>query len=197
MDKNAKYWDINQDFYKEKFSKGLDYKSYMNTSKEHEQSRWQAVYDLVKLNDDQKDLLKSWTRKVNVLCMSGSFCGDCVRQGPIIQRIAEASKVIDLRFIDRDSNPDLSERLRILGGSRVPVVVFLSEDFFEFARFGDRTLSTYRKMASEQLGAACHTGIIPPAEEELAILSQEWIDIFERAHIALRLSPMLRERYKD
>jgi thiol-disulfide isomerase/thioredoxin len=197
MDKNAKYWDINQDFFKEKFGQGLDYKSYMDTSKEHEQSRWQAVYDRVSLTDEQKELINSWTRKMNVLCMSGAFCGDCVRQGPIIQRIAEASKMIDLRFIDRDSNPDLSERLRIIGGSRVPVVVFLSEDFFEFARFGDRTLSTYRKMASEQLGAACHTGIIPPAEEELAVLSQEWIDIFERPNIAIRLSPMLRERYGD
>jgi len=193
----AKYWDINQDFFRKKFDQALDYKSYMETSKENERSRWQAVYDRVKLTDAQKELLSSFIRKMNVLCMSGAFCGDCVRQGPVLQRIAEASKVIDLRFIDRDSNPDLSEKLRILGGARVPVVVFLSEDFFEFARFGDRTLSTYRKMASELLGSACPTGIIPPAEEELAIVTQEWVDIFERAHIALRLSPMLRERYGD
>jgi hypothetical protein len=112
-------------------------------------------------------------------------------------RIAEASSVIDLRFLDRDTNPDLSERLRILGGSRVPVVVFLSEDFYEFARFGDRTLSTYRKMASEQIGSACSTGIVPPPEKELAVLAQEWVDIFERPQLALRLSPMLRERYND
>jgi epoxyqueuosine reductase QueG len=62
---------------------------------------------------------------MNVLCMTGAFCGDCVRQCPIMLRIAEASSVIDLRFLDRDTNPDLSERLKILGGSRIPVVVFL------------------------------------------------------------------------
>jgi thiol-disulfide isomerase/thioredoxin len=197
MDKSGKYWDLNQDFFKSKFEQGLDYKSFMSASKEHEQARWQAVYDLVNLTDEQKKLLNGFTRKMNVLCMTGAFCGDCVRQCPIMLRIAEASSVIDLRFLDRDTNPDLSERLRILGGSRVPVVVFLSEDFYEFARFSDRTLSTYRKMASEQIGSACSTGIVPPPEKELAILAQEWVDIFERAQLALRLSPMLRERYND
>jgi thiol-disulfide isomerase/thioredoxin len=197
MDKNSKYWDLNQDFFKSKFEQGLDYKSFMESSKEHEQSRWQAVYDRVSLTDDQKKLLDGFTRKMNVLCMTGAFCGDCVRQCPIMQRIAEASDVIDLKFVDRDTNPDLSERLKILGGNRVPVVVFLSEDFFEFARFGDRTLSTYRKMASEQIGSACHTGIVPPPDKELAVLTQEWVDIFERPQLALRLSPMLRERYGD
>ena len=117
MDKNAKYWDLNQDFFKLKFEQGLDYKSFMNSSKEHEQARWQAVYDKVKLTDDQKKLLNGFKRKMNVLCMTGAFCGDCIRQCPIMQHIAEASEAIDLRFLDRDSNPDLSERLRILGGA--------------------------------------------------------------------------------
>jgi hypothetical protein len=197
MGKSGKYWDLNQDFFKSKFEHGLDYKSFMSASKEHEQARWQAVYDLVNLTDEQKKLLNGFTRKMNVLCMTGAFCGDCIRQCPIMFRIAEASSVIDLRFLDRDTNPDVSERLRILGGSRVPVVIFLSEDFYEFARFGDRTLSTYRKMASEQIGSACSTGIVPPQEKELAVLTQEWVDIFERPQLALRLSPMLRERYKD
>ncbi len=194
---DAKYWDMNQDFLKSKFQQGLDYKSYMNASEEQERSRWQEVYDRVKLTDAQKQLLSSFTRKMNVLCLSGAWCGDCVRQGPILHRIAEAADVIDLRYLDRDANPELRDRLRILGGMRVPVVVFLSEDFFEFGHFGAKTLSTYRRIASEQIGPACPTGIVPPPGEELAAVTQEWVDMFERAHLALRLSPMLRERYGD
>ena len=195
--KSDKYWDMNQEFYEPKFGEGLDYKSYMDASTEQEQSRWQAVYDRVILTDEQKQLLGGFRRRMNTLCMSGAWCGDCVRQGPILQRIAEASNVIDLRFLDRDSNPDLRDRLRILGGMRVPVVIFLSEDFLECARFGAKTLSTYRKIAAEQIGPACPTGIVPPPEEELATVTQEWIDMFERVQLALRLSPMLRERYGD
>ena len=196
-DDSVKYWDMNQEFYKGKFEKALAYKAYMDASTEQEQSRWQEVYNRVTLTDPQKELLGGFARKMNVLCMSGAWCGDCVRQGPMLQRIAEASDVIDLRFLDRDLNPDLREHLRVLGGMRVPVVVFLSEDFLECGRFGAKTLSTYRKMAAEQIGIACPTGIIPPPEDELAVGLQDWLDMFERAQLALRLSPMLRQRYDD
>ncbi len=192
-----KYFDLNMDFHKSKFEKGLNYKAYMDASTDNERARWQAVYDRVLLTDDQKQLLKSFTRKMNVLCMSGAWCGDCVKQGPIFQKIAEASSVIDLRYLDRDSNPDFRDKLRITGAMRVPMVIFLSEDFFECGRFGDRTLSTYRRMAAERIGPACSTGIVPPAEEELAVVTQEWVDMFERAQLMLRLAPMLRERYGD
>jgi thiol-disulfide isomerase/thioredoxin len=195
--KSEGYWDPNQEFYKSKFEKGMSYKAYMESSSEQEQSRWKSVYDRVNLTDEQKNLLHEFTRKMNVLCLSGAWCGDCVKQGPILQKIAEASSVIDLRFLDRESNPDLRDRLRILGGSRVPVVIFLSEDFFEYSRFGARTLSTYRKMAAQQIGPACSTGIVPPPERELATVTQEWIDMFERVQLAFRLSPMLRQRYGD
>lgn len=193
----AKYWDVNQEFHSAKFGQALDYKAYMDTASEQEQSRWKAVYDRINLTAEQKQLLEGFTRKMNILCLSGTWCGDCVRQGPMLQRIAEASSVIDLRFLDRDTNADLRDKLRILGGTRVPVAIFLSEDFLEFSRFGAKTLSTYRKMASEQIGPACPTGIVPPPDEELAIQTQEWLDIFERAQLSLRLSPMLRNRYND
>ncbi len=195
-DEGVKYWDMNQESHKGKFAKGLPYKRYMDASEDQE-SRWQEVYDRVSLTDAQKQLLAGFTRKMNVLCLSGAWCGDCVRQGPVLQRIAEASEVIDLRFLDRDANPDLRDRLRVLGGMRVPIVVFLSEDFLECGHFGAKTLSTYRKMVAEQIGPAYPPGIVPPPEQELAVVTQEWVDMFERAQLALRLSPMLRQRYDD
>ena len=196
-DEVVKYWDMNQESHRGKFEKGLAYKAYMDTGTENDQSRWQEIYDRVILTDAQKELLGGFTRKMNVLCLSGIWCGDCVRQGPMLQRIAEASDVIDLRYLDRDLNPDLRESLRVLGGMRVPVVIFLSEDFLECGRFGAKTLSTYRKMVAEQIGPACATGIVPPPGQDLAVGAQEWLDMFERAQLALRLSPMLRERYSD
>jgi len=195
-DEGVKYWDMNYEFHKGKFEKGLPYEAYMDASPDDNQ-RWQEVYEKLTLTDAQKELLGGFTRKMNVLCMSGAWCGDCVRQGPMLQRIAEASDMIDLRYLDRDLNPDLRERLRVLGGMRVPIVIFLSEDFLECGRFGAKTLSTYRRMAAEQVGITCPTGIIPSPENELAIGLQEWVDMFERAQLALRLAPMLRQRYDD
>ena len=64
---------------------------------------------------------------------------------------------IVLRFFDRDTHPDLTAELRICGGARVPVVVFLSEDWFEVGRYGDRTLAKYRQLAADMTGPACPT----------------------------------------
>ena len=84
--------------------------------------------------------------------------------------ISRASSQIDLRFIDRDTQLDIRDALAINGGHRVPVVVFLSEDGFEVSRYGERTLSAYRRLAADQLGSSCPTGLVPPSEEAIAAL---------------------------
>jgi hypothetical protein len=64
-------------------------------------ARWQASYDAVTLTDAQRELVATFRRKMPVLCLSGPWCGDCVNACPIYQRIAEASPLIDLRFVNR------------------------------------------------------------------------------------------------
>ncbi|MDP7207661.1 MAG: thiol reductase thioredoxin, partial [Candidatus Bathyarchaeota archaeon] len=102
---------------------------------------------------------------------------------------------VKLRFIDRETSTDLKDELRIVGATRVPIVVFFSEDFWEIARFGERTLSIYRAKAARDIGRKFDAGILSPKarERELA----EWTDIFERVLIMLRLSPPLRKKYGD
>lgn len=197
MAEEKKYFDLNGDFYRAKFDNAQDYETYLATGDQRYRERWQGIYDKVKLQKPQQELLASFKRKMLVLCLSGIWCGDCVTQGPVLRRIQEATSVIDLRFLDRDANPDIRDMLRINGAMKVPVVLFLSEDYFECARFGDRTLSTYRRIAKTTLGPSCATGIVPPADEELNVLVSEWVDEFERIQLILRLSPMLRQRYGE
>jgi thiol-disulfide isomerase/thioredoxin len=158
--------------------------------------RWQRVYDQTLLTDEQQGMLAGFMRTMRVLCLTGAWCGDCVAQCPILQRIAEAADgKIDLRFVDRDTHPDVADELRICAGKRVPVVVFLTEDFHECGRFGDRTLSRYRQMAAELGGAACSTGI--STADQMATVTQEWLDEFERIHCMLRTSARLRQMHGD
>jgi hypothetical protein len=115
----------------------------------------------------------------------------------MFDRFANATTAIDLRFLDRDAREDVRTELMMNGGQRVPVLVFLSEDFQEVARFGDRTISRYRRMAKEQLGLSCPTGIVPPDAEALAAVTAEWLEQFERAQLILRLSARLRQKHGD
>lgn len=149
------------------------------------------------LSKQQQELIASFVRKMNILFMSGIWCGDCVRQGPIVQRIAEANNLIDLRFLDNKENPELAEELRINGASKVPVAVFLSEDFFELGRFGDRHLAIYRSKLAKELGPTCSTGLIVPDQDLLQQDLQDWLDLFECYQAMLRLAPLMRKRYND
>lgn len=197
MEDLSPYCDKRREFFRRYFEAGLPYAEYIRTGSEAQQSKWRNFAELVQIDPRQERLVRSFVRKINVLCMSGIWCGDCARQGPILQAIADAAPAVELRFVDNKANPELLEELRINGAEKVPVVVSLSEDFFEVARFGDSHLSVYRKKAGTQLGAACDPGIMPPPEGELAAETQEWVDYFERVHWILRLAPMLRRRYGD
>jgi hypothetical protein len=60
--------------------------------------------------------------------------------------------------------------------------VFFSEDGFEVARYGERTLATYRRLAGEATGGD---------------VAADWLREFERVQWILRLSPRLRKLHGD
>jgi thiol-disulfide isomerase/thioredoxin len=184
--------------WKPRFEAALPYERFLEVhGTDAHRQRWRSLYDQIRLTPDQQALLRGFVRQVNVLCVAGAWCGDCVNQCPILQRFAEATDKIDLRFLDRDAHMDLAQELSICGGNRVPVVVFLSEDFFECGRYGERTLSKYRELGATLLGAACPTGITTPESSLLDTVTAEWLGEFERVQIMLRLSPRLRSRHRD
>jgi hypothetical protein len=275
------------------FQRALPYSGYLQHYGTEEQlARWGAVYDAVTLTDAQKDLLKSFRRRMNILCLAGAWCGDCVNACPIFQRFAEACPQITLRFVNRvrdfsdaptpapkpgtaEDPEDIRSRplgrilvkwgilspervdrallaqeerksrglnvrigdvmtdmgfispeerdkalaaqsgyesfeawdvavakeLSICGAPRVPMFVFLSEDWFECQRLGERTLATYRDKARKKLagleGASCPTGLMAPEKDMLAANVAEWLASVERVQWMLLTSPRLTRKYGE
>jgi len=178
-----------------KFDQGLSYDDFLKQhGNPNDQSRWAGVHEQVKLSDEQKSLLKSFTREMKVLVVAGAWCGDCVNQCPIFAHFAAENEKIRIRYFDRDEHSDLATELSTCGGQRVPSVLFLSEDNHVCGRYGDRTLSKYRQMASTLTGAACATGF---ADTLLDSVTQEWLNEFERIQWMLRTSGRLRELHGD
>ena len=132
-----------------------------------------------------------------VLVLAGAWCGDCVSQCPIFLHFADIASCIDLRFLDRDAQPEIAAHLTVCGGQRVPVALFLSEDFFPIVTHGDRTLSAYRLAMAQHAGVSCSTGIVPPSNESLQAVVGDWLDVFERVQLILRLSGRLRKIHGD
>jgi hypothetical protein len=185
-------------YFSEKFSAALSYNDYLQTGTDEQRRRWQQVYDAAKLTDPQTTLLHGFVRQMNLLIISGIWCGDCVQQCPLIARIAEANpQTISLRLVDRDQHRDLIDAFRVNGGDRVPVVLFLAEDFEFCSAFGDRTINRYRAFAKKYLGPACPTGIVGPDQDELTATLADWLAEIERIQLMLRISPRLRQKHGD
>jgi hypothetical protein len=162
-----------------------------------QKQRWRSAHEQVKLTGEQQQLLASFTRKMNLICLAGAWCGDCINQCPLFEHFAANAPVIAMRYLDRDEHADVQRELQINGGNRVPVVVFFSEDGYEVARHGERTVSKYRQMMRDQTGPSCPTGINLPGDPLLSLVTQDWLNEFERVQWILRLSPRLRQIHGD
>jgi len=191
------YSDTRSDFFRHHYEQGLLYADYIASGEPNQIANVRNYEALIALTPAQQALLGSYARKMRVLVLSGLWCGDCTRQAPMLAAIERACPPIEMRYLDSRSHLELHEELRINGALKVPVVVTLSEDFFELSRFGDRHLSVYRRKAATECGPACETGLVPPSDDALAVELAEWCDYFERLQLMLRLAPMLRRRYKD
>jgi thiol-disulfide isomerase/thioredoxin len=182
----------------EKFQAGLAYDDFLaRHATDGQKVRWRQFREQIVLTSAQRELLGSFTRRMNVIVLAGAWCGDCINQCPIFEQFAAAAPVVATRYLDRDEHADVQRELQVNGGNRVPVVVFLSEDGFEVARYGERTLSKYRQMMRDQAGASCPTGIVVPGDPLPALVTQDWLDEFERVQWLLRLSPRLRQLHGD
>lgn len=178
------------------FGRALPYGEFLDRfAGSSDKAAWNQAPQRVRLGDDQRSLLASFTRQMNVVVLAGTWCGDCVRQCPLLRGIELSCPVLALRFLDRDSEPDIAAELTICGGGRVPVVVFLSEDFTECGRYGDRTISTYRRMMGQPTRSYDPSSSSSDNEPEETL--QDWLVEFERIQWMLRLSPRLRRLHGD
>jgi thioredoxin-like negative regulator of GroEL len=189
---------ITPEYARQKFEQGLGYEAYLSTGTADQRAAWARFEASVELRPEQHHLVNNFVRQINVLALSGTWCGDCVQQVPMLAKIAESNKDrIRLRLVDRDEHMDLSNQVKICGGNRVPTVLFLNEDFEFVALSGDKSLSRLRAAARKQLGAACPLPGAPVDEHERAATLQDWVNDFERVHLTLRLSAKLRQRHGD
>lgn len=180
------------------YAEGLPYTEFLNRyANDGQKERWRGVHEQIRLTAEQEQLLRSFTRAMPVLCLAGAWCGDCSGQCPIFEHFAKAAPLIQVRYLDRDAHAHVQQELQINGGNRVPVLVLFSEDGYEVARYGERTLSKYRQLIRDQVGESCATGIAVPGDPMLAQITRDWLNEFERVQWILRLSSRLRQKHRD
>jgi hypothetical protein len=158
-----------------------------------DRDNWDQQQSRVTLSDAQLALLKEFKRTTPILVLAGAWCGDCAFNCSLLEKIAQSAPSLQIRYLDRDDRADLQAELTINGGNRVPVAVFYSEDGFEVARFGEKTLSEYRR----KVRGIVSEHVLPPPGDRIADALGDWLDVIERVQWILRSSPRIRRLHGD
>lgn len=191
------YQDKKSGFWQKYWDQAHSYEEFVKAASADEIEQWNDRQNRTpELTPEQIERLAGYNRKLNILMYAGAWCGDCSRQAPMLLKMAKAAgEKVELRLIDREVSTELQDEVRVLGALRVPIVVFLTEDFWEVGRFGERLLSVYRSKAAREINRGVDHGVLSPKalERELS----DWLDVFERMLIMVRLAPPLRKKYND
>ena len=191
------YYDKRSDFWKKYWDQAVDLDTFIENAEPRETQLWNdRRCRTPELTPEQKERIQGIDRELNVLMYASGWCGDCSRQAPMLQSMADAAgEKVNLKIIERKLSEELQDELRVVGALRVPIVVFLTEDFWEVGRFGERLLSLYRSKASREIGRGKDHGVLSP--KALTQEQEDWLDVFERMLLMVRLSPPLRARHND
>ena len=111
----------------ERYAQGMTYEEYMDSIKVNK-NRFEEYYANVKLQPGQAEKLRELAAAAGgparMMVIGEDWCGDVVRELPVLARVAEAAG-LELRIFPRDENHDImNEYLKEGLYMSIPVAVF-------------------------------------------------------------------------
>jgi hypothetical protein len=119
------------------FDSGLDYTAWLAAAEAAEQrDKLVAQHQALSLEPPVAGYLAALPRPIHVVAIAEDWCGDVVRHAPVLQRMAEASPMLKVRYIGREQHPQVFARFLTNGGEAIPKFIFLSDRFVECGSWG-------------------------------------------------------------
>jgi hypothetical protein len=136
---------------KERFLQGMTVQQYldqMGTNKE----KFLEFLSEIKIRPEDREALKKFGKKLNVLVMTEDWCGDALYNVPVLVKLVEGVSNVETRIFLRDKNPDLMDQYLNQGIYRsIPVFAFFDENMNEIARFIERPPKVTEVMEKKML----------------------------------------------
>lgn len=79
-----------------------------------------------------------------VAVITEDWCGDSVNYVPVIFKVCQNLPNVEIRVFKRDSFPEVRDANLYNGKAKIPVIVFLNDQFEELGRFVERPLVASR-----------------------------------------------------
>jgi thioredoxin family protein len=98
---------------------------------------WKGISDRVILPGwALEGFMRSPVRKL--LVIGADWCIDAASTVPVLARLAELVKSIELRLLDRDDFPEVMNAYRTNGTRSIPIAIALDAEFKELGHWGPR-----------------------------------------------------------
>ena len=105
--------------------------------------RMKRLNKTIKLTDETVQEIKKLTEPQTWLVISEGWCGDAAQNLPVIHKIAEANKNINLKIVLRDENLELMDLFLTNGGRAIPKLIALDKENNVLNTWGPRpTIAT-------------------------------------------------------
>lgn len=178
--------------WQEIFASGQDFDAWLaGAQNPDKKQKMQELLAEQRLDPQVEAHLKGLPRTVHVVAIAEDWCGDVVRHVPVLQRMAQATDRLHVRFIPRAQHRDVFVRFLTNGGEAIPKFVFLSESFVECGSWGPmqancRKLIARGKASGDGKTARERVSALYDADPERRVVVEELMELVD---IASALSP--------
>jgi len=169
------------------FEAGLPYAAWIETGEAPEnRQKMETLRQEQVLDPKVIAYLPRMPKRVYVIAIAEDWCGDVVRHVPVLQKIAEATPNLAVRFITREQRPDVFVRFLTNGGEAIPKFIFLSDNWVEVGSWGPmpsacRELIAKGKACADVASARKKVSAAYAADAERRVVVKELVEMLELA----------------
>ena len=139
--------------WKSTYELGIDFATWLEEAKnDSNRGTMEKIHSKQPLSEEVMATLQQIDRPVHVIAIAEDWCGDVVRHAPILQKMADQSDHLHVRYITREGFEEVFVRYLTNGGEAIPKFIFLNESFVECGNWGPMT-QAFRDLISR--GKAC------------------------------------------
>ena len=100
--------------------------------------RMKRLDKTIKITDETKAAVISISKPQTWLVITEGWCGDAAQNLPVLHKLAELNKNVDLKLVLRDENLELMDLYLTNGGRSIPKLIALDEELNELFTWGPR-----------------------------------------------------------
>lgn len=132
------YKNLSEELVEQKRTTGLSQSESLIEYTKLNYFRMTRVDKTMVIKSDVKKAVESIDEKKYWILITESWCGDAAQIVPIIGRLAELNKNIELTIVLRDENPELMNKYLTNGSKSIPMLISLNKNFEEEWHLGPR-----------------------------------------------------------